>query len=68
MRSERHCWATLNYIHHNPIRHGYVKSWQDWPWSSASQFITHHGRDEAEKIWKEYPIHDYGADWDNPNL
>src|ERR1051325_9608977 len=49
MRSERHCWATLNYIHHNPIRHGYVKSWQDWLWSSASQFISHHGRAEAEK-------------------
>jgi putative transposase len=24
MRSDRHFWATLNYVHHNPVRHGYV--------------------------------------------
>src|SRR5262249_21022291 len=24
IRSERHYWATLNYVHHNPVRHGYV--------------------------------------------
>lgn len=68
MRSERHYWATLNYIHHNPIRHGYVKHWQDWRWSSASEFINYHGRNESKKIWKEYPVLDYGADWDDPNL
>jgi putative transposase len=68
MRSERHYWATLNYVHHNPVRHGYVKRWQDWPWSSASEFIAHHGPEETKKIWKEYPIRDYGADWDAPNL
>ena len=22
MRSDRHYWATLNYVHHNPVRHG----------------------------------------------
>ena len=26
IRSERHFWATLNYIHHNPIHHGYVSN------------------------------------------
>ena len=68
MRSERHYWATLNYVHHNPVRHGYVKRWRDWRWSSAIEFIAHHGPEETEKIWKEYPIRDYGADWDAPNL
>jgi putative transposase len=68
MRTERHYWATLNYIHHNPVRHGYVKRWQDWRWSSASQFIATYGRDEAERIWREYPIRDYGAGWDDASL
>ena len=32
MRSDRHFWATLNYAHHNPVHHGYVARWTDWPW------------------------------------
>ena len=24
MKSERHFWATLNYVLHNAVRHGYV--------------------------------------------
>lgn len=29
MKSERHFRASLNYIHHNPVHHGYVEHWQD---------------------------------------
>lgn len=36
MKSEGHFWATLNYILHNPVRHGYVERWQDWPYSNAT--------------------------------
>jgi putative transposase len=68
MRSERHFWATLNYVHHNPIHHRYAKHWQDWPFSSASQYLQSVNRDEAERIWKEYPVLDYGKDWDDPEL
>ncbi len=64
MRSERHFLASLNYIHHNPVHHGYVEKWTDWPWSSASFFLEQIGREEAERIWREYPILDYGKKWD----
>jgi len=64
MKSERHFWASLNYVHHNPVHHGYVERWQDWPWSSAAEFLERVGHDEAEKIWLEYPILDYGKKWD----
>lgn len=64
IRSERHFWATLNYIHHNPVHHGYADKWQDWPWSSAEEFIKQNGRDEALRIWHEYPLLDYGKKWD----
>jgi putative transposase len=64
MKSVRHFWATLNYIHHNPVHHGYVDHWQDWPWSSAGEFLSVFGRTRALKLWREYPIFDYGKKWD----
>jgi putative transposase len=66
MRSARHFWATVNYIHHNPVHHGYVERWQDWPWSSATEFLHTVGRCEAERIWREFPLEDYGKGWDGP--
>jgi len=68
MRSERHFWATLNYVHHTPVHHGYVKLWTDWPWSSAPEYLEELGRAEAERVWREYPLLRYGADWDPPVL
>jgi putative transposase len=65
IRSERHFWASLNYIHHNPVHHGYVDRWQDWIWSSAAQYLKQVGRERAEQIWKDYPILDYGKGWDD---
>ncbi len=64
MRSERHFWATVNYVHHNPVHHRYVEQWQEWPWSSAAEFLQQVGRDRAEHIWRDYPILDYGKKWD----
>jgi putative transposase len=64
MKSIRHFWATLNYVHHNPVHHGYVTEWQDWPWSSAAEYLKQMGRARALEIWKQYPIMDYGKKWD----
>ena len=30
----------LDYIHYNPIKHGYVKQAGDWPFSSFSRYVT----------------------------
>ena len=30
----------LNYIHHNPVRKGYVANPEDWEWSSASYYYA----------------------------
>ena len=64
IRSDRHFFASLNYVHHNPVHHGYVEKWLDWPWSSAAEFIEQNGREEAAKMWREYPLLDYGKKWD----
>jgi len=68
MRSDRHFFATLNYVHHNPVRHGYVERWTDWPWSSAVDYLSQTGRKEAKRIWNDYPVRDYGKGWDDPEL
>jgi len=63
IKSDRHFWATMNYIHNNPIKHGYVKKWEDWKFSSAKKFLNEIGIDKAKIIWKEYNINKMG-DWD----
>ena len=68
MRNDRHFWATINYVQNNPVHHGYVARWQDWPYSSAAEYLAQMGHDEAERIWKEYPILGYGKGWDDPDL
>jgi len=68
MKSERHFWATLNYVLNNAVRHGYVARWQDWPYSNAALYLEQTDRQEAEHRWREYPIDDYGRDWDPPDL
>jgi len=64
IRSDRHFWASVNYIHHNPVHHGYVEKWQDWPWCSAAEFLERVGPERAAEIWRAYPILDYGKKWD----
>jgi putative transposase len=68
IRDSGHFWATLNYIHHNPVRHGYAEAWQDWPWSSASDYLSKVGKKQAETVWKDYPILEYGKGWDDPAM
>jgi putative transposase len=65
MRSERHFYATLNYIHNNPFKHGYVSRWQAWPFSSFPWYLRTHGREWLLDLWTQYPVRNYGAAWDN---
>jgi putative transposase len=66
--SEAHRWATVNYIHHNPVHHGYVKQWQEWPSSSAAQYVTAVGREFATRMWKQYPVLEMGRGWDETGM
>ena len=68
MRSDQHFWATLNYVHHNPVRHRYVEKWQDWPFSSAHDYLEATGAEQAALIWKKYPVLNYGDGWDDPDF
>ncbi|TEU14815.1 MAG: hypothetical protein E3J21_14815 [Anaerolineales bacterium] len=34
IRAEADLWARFNYVHNNPVKHGYVQQLEDWPFSS----------------------------------
>jgi putative transposase len=68
MKSDRHFWATLNYVNHNPVHHRYVKQWQEWPFSSGAALLAEWGRERVMQLWKDFPVEKYGAKWDSPDL
>jgi len=39
IRDERDFEAHVNYVHYNPVKHGYVKEVKDWPYSSFYAFV-----------------------------
>ncbi len=64
MKSNRHFFASVNYVLNNPVYHGYCDRWQDWQWSNGKEYLEEMGQEKAIEIWKEYPILDYGKKWD----
>ncbi len=60
IRSRQHYYRTLNYIHHNAVKHGYCKRWAEWETHSAMEFIERYGRAHALDIWRCFPIASYG--------
>jgi putative transposase len=68
IKNGRHYFAALNYIHHNPVRHGYVERWTDWPWSSAMDYLQKLGREALTRMWQDFDISTFGYGWDEPGL
>jgi putative transposase len=64
MRSQAHFYTSINYIHNNPLKHGHVKKWTDWPCSSIHWYLQTKGRDWLLDLWRSYPVLNYGAKWD----
>ena len=62
---DAHHIAAIHYVHHNPVKHGWVKKWDEWKWSSAAAYLERLGREEVERRWKEYPLLNFGAGWDD---
>ena len=64
IRSERHYFTTINYIHFNPVKHGRVKSPYEWKESSVHWYLANEGREWLQGLWIEYPVRDFGRGWD----
>ncbi len=39
IRDETDLHRHVNYIHYNPLKHGLVKTLDDWPWSTYHKFV-----------------------------
>ncbi len=57
-------YYTLNYIHFNPTKHGYVQKPLEWPGSSVHWYLQPRGVEWLRDARREYPMRDYGKGWD----
>jgi putative transposase len=64
VRSERHYYASLNYMHANPVKHGHAATADAWTWSSLSLYMEMVGRERLAEWRREYPVGEYGKGWD----
>jgi putative transposase len=66
IRTEADLWARFNYVHNNPVKHGYVRQLEDWPFSSYHYYLRTEGEEWLRDCWLRYPVIDYleGDDFD----
>jgi len=65
IRDDRGFYQALNYIHFNPLKHGYVTDVYHWQWSSIHDYCEAYGPEWLRKKWKAQPIGDFGKGWDD---
>ena len=66
IRNDNHLHTAFNYIHYNPVKHGYVIDPYDWHWSSLSLYYSDMGRNWLREHWNSYiPLPDFGKGWDD---
>jgi len=52
IRNEKDYYEHLDYIHFNPVKHGYVKRPRDWEWSTFQKYVK---KDIYPPDWYELP-------------
>jgi putative transposase len=62
VRDERELESLCDYIHYNPVKHGYVNRPADWPWSSFHRFVRegHYPEDWGRTM----PANLRGMEWE----
>ena len=56
---EKTMYMRLNYIHNNPVKHGYAKDLIDYQYSSYHAYFEKFGREWLDDLWERYPVVDY---------
>lgn len=59
VRNEAGLWTRFNYIHYNPVRHGYVRRPEDWPFSSYDFYLRTKGLSWLADCEAQYPAVDF---------
>ncbi|MGE5602860.1 MAG: transposase [Nitrososphaerales archaeon] len=66
IRNDAQFYCALNYVHHNPVKHGYTDDPYEWPWSSLINYLNARGREWLRDIWKAHsPDSGFGQGWDD---
>jgi len=60
IRDERDYYSHLDYIHYNPVKHGWVQAVKDWPYSSFHPWVK---RGAYPENWAASPEID-DCDWE----
>jgi len=68
IRTEADLWTRFNYVHHNPVKHGYVQNLRDWEFSSYHYYRNLKGEKWLADCWQRYPVIDFieGDDFQMP--
>jgi putative transposase len=61
-------WTRFNYIHSNPVKHGYVSHPDAWPYSSYHYYLRTRGSAWLADSYERYPVleHVQGDDFLGP--
>ncbi|MCB2214207.1 transposase [bacterium] len=58
VRDETDYWTKFNYIHYNPVKHGYVADPADWEYSSYGKYFAGGESRWLKDCWEAYPFMD----------
>jgi len=64
IRDEDDFFKHFNYIHHNPVKHGFIKTTQglgDYKFSSYCSWLKSHGEEFLINNFRDYPIVDFSV-------
>lgn len=59
IRQERDFYVRFNYIHHNPVKHGYARRNTDYRFSSYQHYLKKLGTEFLQDAERSYPIVDF---------
>ena len=62
VRDERDYFTHFNYIHQNPVKHGFVERMSDYKFSSIHRWIEEAGKDWLVDCFRRYPVIDFEPD------
>lgn len=59
VRDEHELWVGFNYIHQNPVKHGYVERIENWDFSSYRFWLEKRGSAWMTDCLAQYPVVDF---------
>ncbi|NCO43155.1 MAG: hypothetical protein GW911_07525 [Armatimonadetes bacterium] len=55
VRSEADFWTRVNYVHYNPVKHGYAPSMAEWQHSGYSRLLKANGKEWMADLCERHP-------------